>query len=314
MKKERKKSGGSLKGSRYIVRDENREKYAKRRVSPPLIVRELRRGRYILIAVTDHGRLGVDERYQRIKITPLINTLYHVLREGGTIPDPISVAQRIDGSWWILDGQQRYWAYVDAKLPIPAIVFEVPDFETERSLFLVLNDRRRVKADHIVQAWPGPGASYLRELNVKANSPLRDGIDFGRHGTRPYGAAILSKACVALLYRAPTGWTGQINAILMRFDAAVAQGGSVVRMDAFMRLLAFLVPPEVRSQKFRFLPIIALAKVAAERWVGPRIELPSIRSLASLRRIKWESVAPSPAIKFLPLLITEVDKRWREKT
>src|SRR4051812_35447735 len=122
--------------------------------------------------------LGVDTRYQREEIAAEVNMLIHVLNHGGQIPDQVSIAERPDGTRWVVDGQQRWWAHVDTGKPMQARVFKVKDFEQELTLFHVLNNTRKLTAKTRIQSWPGPSGDAVQWLAQSQDSPLRGLVDF----------------------------------------------------------------------------------------------------------------------------------------
>lgn len=74
-------------------------------------------------------KLNVDQAYQRIEERFLVNDIIQAIREGGAIVMEAVVAERPDGSQWIVDGQQRWWAASRAKAPLPVCVYQVPGGE-----------------------------------------------------------------------------------------------------------------------------------------------------------------------------------------
>ena len=120
----------------------------------------------------NYGHMNVDERYQRTRVTPVVNELTHVLKGGGVVPDPIHVAERPDGTLWILDGQQRYWAHSDCHLPLRAYVHSVATLEQEKAMFLILNNRMKVRGDVTVKSWPGISGPLILKLGTEPGGIL----------------------------------------------------------------------------------------------------------------------------------------------
>lgn len=274
----------------------------------PLIVEGVDHGTLSTFQPTDFTRFGVDERYQRVRITTAVNDLIHVIKGGGAIVDPITVVERRDGSLWIVDGQQRFWAHDECKVPLTALVYRIDDFENEKRLFLVMNKRVTVNAETIVKAWGGASAAMIREWADKPGSPYRGQVNFGNNSHAPYAATILVRGLLAV--SAGIIPVGSIISTLTRCDYALREVPSAPqRAEAYLRLVPLVFPPQAR---LRYLPGIALGRVAARRWT-PTVngQFPGPTTYERLKRVNWDVLVPSPAMRFLSLIEGEIEKRWK---
>src|SRR5574341_689725 len=82
-----------------------------------------------------HELRVAEDSYQRGEVRTTVNEVLAVLQQGGIIPDAIHVAQRTDGTMWVVDGGQRYRAHYLAEKPIMAQLWAVDSEEQERQLF-----------------------------------------------------------------------------------------------------------------------------------------------------------------------------------
>ena len=270
-----------------------------------LVLTDLGKPEFKVFSVRELDRLNVDELYQRIKITPWVNTLAAILLAGGEIPGVAVIARRPNGSLWIVDGQQRFWACSEAKQPLKCLVYDVPDEAdrtTERKMFEALNATVLVKAEHIVKASASKTAQLIREANDEESSAMLGRVYFRGNGTG-FSASVLARGISTLL-------GGQIktriNVALSSADYYLEQPGSKGRVLAYLELCG-KVCKEGRRQTL--LEAIALAKVARERWNG-RIDLPSEKEITGLARINFESLCPGHALKWLPLATAAIQERW----
>ena len=164
------------------MKHRKKTRYEKTRITSiskktsPMVVRGVRALGSVVVSVDELDELNIDDDYQRREIRREVNELIAALKAGGIIPDPISLAIRKDGTRWIVDGQQRYWAYWNCELPLQAQLYEVDDIDAERGLFSVLNRQVRLNTHTRVMAWPGSGGGTMRWLNVSPHSTLRTEI------------------------------------------------------------------------------------------------------------------------------------------
>jgi hypothetical protein len=264
------------------------------------------------IPVAKLGELGIDERYQRREIRGEVNAIIHAMVAGGIVPDPVKVARRADGSLWIVDGQQRYWAHVRMKRPLAVMIYEVDGIETERGLFTIFNTRRAVNANHRVNAWNGESAEMIRRLNAKPDSAFFEQIDLGSNRGRPFSAAVLIKAVASVLCSSHTA-AGSIDGVLLAVDGALRldPAKAMERATAVLHTLARIFNPKKQNQ-MRFLPAIAIAQVCKKKWdAAGRVISPTPRQFVSLGSYDWERGVEGFALKYLPTLMAQVEKRWK---
>lgn len=144
-----------------------------------------------MMSPQDLASLKVADEYQREEKKNHIVRLTKVLLEGGEFLPPIVVAVRKneDGSSdrYIVDGQQRRRALVEANLP--QIVIEVP-FESlaeEKTHFLGIQRGMTVNTSHIIAVSDGKVADEIRRLAKEDGHPAKDRIFLGkgrRHKTQ----------------------------------------------------------------------------------------------------------------------------------
>jgi hypothetical protein len=278
---------------------------AARRVAEPLIIRGLPPPKRVLLPVADMKKVNVDERYQRTRITHLVNRLIHVLKSGGVIPDAISLARRGDGSLWILDGQQRFLAHWDCEIPVQSDVFEVTSLEQEMQIFQALNDRVNVRPDILVKSWIGAVGVLVRAWSTK---PEYTGhVNFGMGNlSASYGSTTLVRGILA----ASAGLmpNGSVKTILARADAALKDPNGFKRAEAYLRLIPLVFPPV--KGRLKMLPAIALGRVAYRHW-HDAVTIPSPTVYERLKRIRWDRIAPSHAAQFCPLLEGAIERIWK---
>src|SRR5262245_3744723 len=276
---------------------------------PMILVEDLGAPRMKLFTPDDQRKLNVDERYQRVRVTAMVNELIHVLKAGGKIADPISVAERLDGTWWIVDGQQRHWAASECNVDLQGAIYKVASFDQERTLFLALNRKATVKPNTICRAWTGPAGEMLRAV-VGEGGPLE-----GRVSVRWASEGIMeSLTFVRSALAATTGIVGSKGAerVLTRLDGELKQrSGARQVVEAFARLVAeTFADCHPRDSRPPALAVFALGLVAYDRWKNGVTKMPPAGNLHRLRGIKWRNVAPTSAERFMPLFIEEINKRW----
>jgi len=287
-----------------------RASHAKRRKLMPLVV-NVDKGHPMMIPAIKLETLGIDERYQRREIRPHVNSIIHAMTGGGVVPDPIKLARRPDGSLWIVDGQQRYWAHVRLQRQISAMVFDVSDFETERALFTILNTRKEVGAAYQVNAWNGETAEIIRRLNSKPDSVFYGQIDLGGAHHRPFPSTILVRIIATVVLDTGEKWNGSIREVMARCDAALAANHALHdHANAALHLAARVFRADGYS-RMKYLPAIALGLVCRQKWESGKLMTPTPSEISALGRVKWERVVPSFATKFLPTLMEIIYRRWR---
>lgn len=278
-----------------------------KRIADPLVIRDVPVPIRMALTLADMRNVNVDERYQRLRITDEVNRLIHVLKAGGLIPDPISLARRTDGSFWILDGQQRFLAYWECDLAIPAAdVYDVTTLEQEMQLFQVFNSRVGVNSETLVKSWVGPIGVLIRTW---AEQPEYKGrVSFGKTGSSlAYSSTILVRG--ALAAAAGVMPTGSIKTVMARADAALKDPMAVQRADAYLRLLPLVFPPD--NGRVKMIPAVALGRVSARRWATD-VRMPLASVYERLKKLRWDSLAPTHAAQFTQLLETAIEKIWKE--
>lgn len=283
-----------------------------RRINEPVIVSGVKFASTVtVIQPEDQCRLNLDERYQRGEQHKDVNTLITVIKSGGQIPQPIDVSERPDGSWYIVDGQQRYLAHLATKTPLKAHIHKVDNTEAEERLFIALNSRRNLNPRVVIRGWPGPFGIFIRRMNTDEKSIVRGLIDLSQGGNSHLPldpAVVLSGVIIVLTGTFPSGDT--ITSRLPRADAALKLAGSVVWAENFIALLAAVFGARPGARRVRLLPVLALAKVAHRKYVeAGRPVFP--RSAARLRAINWDNLVPSHARQYLPILEEKMEKLWR---
>jgi len=128
---------------------------------------------------SDFPKINVDQvTYQRHR-TNEVNELIHVLRNGGKFPQPIAVAVRPDGSWYLVDGLQRFSAAVECDEPLPMLLYKSTGARAEAVLFQILNRHVALQRDTTVKAWQGPGAEMIRAAAAHPSHGLHNQVRFG---------------------------------------------------------------------------------------------------------------------------------------
>jgi hypothetical protein len=302
-----KKSGGYAKTS-----DGVKGGTSQRTARIPLVLKGVEPPKRQTIPVSMFGLVDVDKRYQRDQISEEIGDLIYVLQHGGVIPDPITVVRRkyaedgvVSNKLWIIDGQQRFMAHMEVGKPIDAQVHDVHSLEEERAFFIVMNTRKTVSSNRIVNSWAGKSAELIRRVDVESTHPLYGRISFNTNGQSVIGAAIIARGLCAVLCLDSA--TGDTKSVLNKVDRELGKGGiQALRAEAYLSLIGRVFPKGYAP----VLPIIALGEVARERWEA-HLVTPSPTVIGRVSRINWRNEAPSWAIRFLPLLVNKVRKVWK---
>jgi hypothetical protein len=290
------------------------EKADSTRRRTPVLVKGVGAGKQTTITPDKFHLVDVDRRYQRDRISDEVLDLVYVLQKGGSIPDPVTLARRtfsepgIDPrKLWIVDGQQRFMAHLELGRAMQAIVYEVESLEAEKTFFLAMNSRVQVSSNSIVHSWPGPVAAQLRTANETPGHPMHDRVQFARGGDK-IAAGIIIRSLDALLSSSVNARGSSMQARLSHADLSMRTTPHArERVDCFLRLLGSVFPTSYAHT----LGCLALARVAQSRWRGEPY-LPSASVLARLRAVNWTSVVPSSSGKFLPIVVSHVEKIWRE--
>jgi hypothetical protein len=303
---------GLRKRSVLATSETARRVYAERRGKPLVLGDDVKLFGHTKLTYKQLLDLKIDPTYQREEVTPKVNELIHVIRSGGMIPDPISVAIRTDGSRYIVDGQQRWWASVDCETPLEAKLFKVASYEAEVTLFNVLNNNAVLGSRVRVRAWPGTAGDVLRRLN-EGSSPLAGRINFKADSSVAFPAVAVLRGLTAAL--TGTMATGGSQKSLQQFDFHYDKNPVWSRAvcDAYAEIAASIF--DDGSHVMRSLVAVALGRVCYERWVdaNPKqpLPMPSVGALAKLRKVDWGKLVPSASTKWLPVLENEFTSVWR---
>jgi hypothetical protein len=283
----------------------------KTRMRTTLIVEGISDPTSHMIEPAEFTRLEIDARYQRGR-TNEVNDLIHVLKNGGKVYDPVTLCRRKGGeTLYIVDGHQRFWAHHDCGLPMPAIIYESTGWEAEALLFQAMNMRRGLTPDIIVKSHQGPGAALLRKVAAEESQLIFNRVHFGPPGRRQFSAANLMRAMLSVSRDVVP--TGQITQICARVDHAFANDPAArQRCDALLRLIPRVFAPGVSP---RGLAIIALARVAEQRWRGKKTAdpinlLPPPAVTTRIGHINWPLFCTSFAMTHIHNVVAEVAKRW----
>ncbi len=283
---------------------------ARRIVQSVLVTGVQMADKVTVIRYEEFGKLRVDEGYQRMRIGTEVNQIIHALKAGGAVPDPVDIAERPDGSWWIVDGQQRFWAHDECRLPLRAMVHKVESREAEERLFIVLNSRRKVGAKVILKGWPGPAGQFIRRVNEDDRSPFFGMVDFSTSSHLPLDAMALLRGVLVVMTGLENAGGDAATVLLPRTDAALRIPGRQHWAEEFVRLIAAVFNVEKGAGRIRVLPIIALARVAFKKYEeAGRPVFP--RTCAGLRRVNWDTIVPTHSNQYLPVLVEVIERRWK---
>lgn len=263
-----------------------------------------------LITPQSYGALDVDPAYQRGETTE-IPGIVAALQAGGIIPDTPDLAERSwgprDGKLWVMDGQQRICALQQLNMSFYANIHISESLEAERMFFIAMNARQKLSSDTIVKAYNGPVASLLKCLNERGDSGLGGRIDFDGNGGKRLSAATMVGGIERMLSGGKRG-SMRIDRVLSRTDGLLASNDQKLCATMFCRLVA-----AVFDEYALRLPVLALAEVSAERWIGKgkRAELPNPAVIKRLRAINWKHELPSMNSSCIDLAKHLISRRWK---
>jgi hypothetical protein len=310
----------SAAGLKYKVKAKAATKAAKKapaanKVNIPLLIPEGARRIKSVVLQPSSKLVQIDRvQYQRDPIRSEVRDLTYVLNHGGIFPHPLIVAKRTygpqDGLIWIIDGQQRWLAAVDANKAVNAELWEVDSLEAEKILFIICDTMKILNANLTVNSWPGPVSALIRGASENPEHPL-----FGRVALRKgggdsmIGAAILARGLCALLSLDPG--TGETQGVLRKVDKKLQEGPqNRIRADALLNLIGRVFP----SGHAPVLAAIAIGQRAKEKWAED-LQMPSKHTIQRLSKVDWRCgpgrLVPSWAIRFLSVIYDVVKGIWR---
>jgi hypothetical protein len=253
--------------------------------------------------------LGIDERYQRAELKPKVHELIAILEKDGSVPDPIWVAKRPDGTLWIVDGQQRYWAHWHVGKALRARIHAVESWETERQIFHILNDRKTIDAAHRALTWPGSGGDIVRWMQTNNRSALAGALGERTHSRVP--ASTIAKTILVALTGTDSGWP--IAGVMKKLDVTV--GNNPKRAQRTAELLAAIIAGVFRDKKVPALAARAIGRACWDVWHEKRLNqawpTPSQAEISKLRRVNWRALTPGQDHRYLPVVIEEIRNRWK---
>jgi hypothetical protein len=263
-----------------------------------------------LITPQNYGCLDVDPEYQRGETTS-IPGIVAALQAGGTIPGTPYLAERAwgpqDGKLWVMDGQQRICALQQLNMAFYAEVYVSESLESERMFFIAANAQTKLNSDTIVKAYDGPVAVLLKCLNERPDSGLGGRIEFDGRGGKRLSASTLVGGIERMLSGGKRG-SMRIDRVLSRTDGLLATNEQKLCATTFCKLVAAAFDGHAPR-----LLVLALAEVAADRWIGKgkRPELPSASDMKRLRAVNWKHELPSQSASCIDLAKHLVTRRWK---
>jgi hypothetical protein len=286
------------------------------RATPLLVQNVVTSAKIVTIPFKDikGGKLDIDERYQRWRMADQVGYLVSVIKAGGQIVDPIKVAERTDGSWWIIDGQQRYWAAWHCEIGLRAEIRKVTSLEQERAMFNAAHIMKQPTANWKVMSWPNPIGKLLRSLNTREDSALK-GMTNHHSAKTAYPIAMVAKG----LFVVVTGFTRdlKIEAALQWLDTELLERKTWIEKATLMWsvMVANVFEPASHEGRMRSLPVKALAIVAHKRWKGLGVKsawpTPTRPQYRRLQKIRWFDHMPDSKAIRVHSMIAEIESIWK---
>lgn len=294
-----------------------RRSYADRRIAKPPLVRGISVGRLVTISPRDFGKVDVDRRYQRDRIDSRVNLLVEVLKAGGTIPDPITVVHYtfteigVDNTkMWLVDGQQRFFAHLEAEKPVQAMVYEASSLDAVREFFLAMQNVVHVVNNLQVNVSTAICAEILRQAATEG--VLKGRVALTQGVRRRLAAASLVRGMLIAATgkgaaRGQHSSIAGIQGVMARLDAEIAKHRAArERAEGFLALVAACAGDSCPS-----LVISVLARVAFDKWNGSFVRLPGEVAAKKLATTDWASKVPTYAERFAPVIEAEIRRVWR---
>jgi hypothetical protein len=300
--------------ARLKLRASHGAKTAALRKEPVLTIKGVTNPRYREFHPADHGSLEIPD-YQRPIQPSMVNDILRALQAGGIVVDPITVSRRTwsgarPGKYYIVDGQQRALAHIEAGKTIKAVMYDVESQDAERQLFVVLNTQKTVNANNIVGASGSKIAIKLREFDTNPKHPLFNRVYYSQgtaRGMHNMAASVLLRGLSVALGLSARHSSLPVQKLMPALDAAYNED----KVDTYFSLLAQITP--AGKYGLRLLVAIAMGKVFAEKAEQyGHIVVPSNASMQSLKRVNWEKATMgSWALKFLPMIVDQIRDRWK---
>jgi hypothetical protein len=278
-----------------------------RRGQPLIVPATVKRFAMLTLSVEDTMELRIDTRYQREEVTLEVNTLVHVLKKGGVIPDPVSVVERKygDRKRYIVDGQQRWWAHVDCGVPLTCVIYHVQSFDDEVALFHAMNTVTRVTPENRLRSLPGPAGDTIRRLNETPTSPLFGQISFVEKGSFKIGGMVLLRGLTALISN--TKPVGGLDRIAPAFDRYYVMNPKAA--DRWIDQYALLISQVFEDERVRSVPAVAVARMLYATFANLS-ELPSAAMIRRLKSLRWAKLTPTPGMQWLPTVVAAMQEIW----
>jgi hypothetical protein len=278
-----------------------------RRGQPLIVPATVKRFGMVTLSLDDTMDLRIDTRYQREEVTIEVNTLIHVLKKGGMIPDPVSVVERKydDRKRYIVDGQQRWWAHVDCGVPLAVVIYHVSSYEDEVALFHALNTVTRVTPENRLRSLPGPAGNTIRRLNETPTSPLFGQISFVEKGTFRIGGMVLLRGLTALVSN--TKPVGGLDRIAPAFDRYYTMNPKAA--DRLIEQYAVLVSQIFEDERVRSVPAVAIGRMLYAT-LASQGEMPTAMQIRRLKALRWAKLTPTPGMQWLPTVVAAVQEIW----
>jgi hypothetical protein len=279
----------------------------KKRGTPLIVPNTVKMFGMHKLSIAEMEALLIDTRYQRDEVTTEVNDLIVVLKKGGQIPDPISVAERKygDRGRYIVDGQQRWWAHIDTSTPIYAVIYQVNSFEDEVALFHALNLQTRVSPETRLRSLPGPAGTTLRRLNEDSKSPLYGQVSFMDKGSTRFGAMIVVRGLAALLSNTKMG--GGLDRVTPTFDRYYAMNPKAA--ERLIDSYAWLIAQIFEKRRMRSVAAVALARMVYATFANQG-EMPTPKQLTRLKAMDFDKLTPTHSMQWLPTVVAAVQEIW----
>jgi len=254
-------------------------------------------------------KFQIDDGYQRGLKKQRIKNMAALLNAGYVIPRLVDVAARSDGTYYVFDGQQRFWAHMAAQKNITCVLWRFTNAKAEAKAFITWNNTVRVNPADKIRAWVGPSGALLRHLMGDEISALCGVLSWGPRSRIPIGVFAFGLHNALIGKDAKQLAKSSIEDVLARIDAAVCadkeRAYEVAR--SFASVCAKVFP---QGRHGYAIPVRALGVRAHAKWEGNGAAVPPKRVTTSLSRTNWDRFAPSASSVFLPSVLGAITKKW----